>query len=91
MVVNIYLIVVYDVAEERVGKINSYLKRYLFWRQNSVFEGELSISQLEEMKSGIFDIIDPTQDSIMLYILPAKSNITLEIIGIEKNNIDMIL
>ena len=47
-----YLIVVYDVGEERVGKVCKFMRRYLPRVQNSVFEGELPESKLEAMKAG---------------------------------------
>jgi CRISPR-associated protein Cas2 len=37
-----HIILVYDVGEERVGKVCNYLKRYLPRVQNSVFEGDLT-------------------------------------------------
>ena len=48
-----YVILVYDVGEERVGKVCKYLRRYLPRVQNSVFEGDLPESKLEAMKAGL--------------------------------------
>ena len=48
-----YIILVYDVYEARVGKVNKYLKKYLLWRQNSVFEGEISDTLIEQMIKGL--------------------------------------
>ena len=36
-----YVIIVYDINVDRVNKVKSFLRQYLFWIQNSVFEGEL--------------------------------------------------
>ncbi|MEZ2737847.1 CRISPR-associated endonuclease Cas2, partial [Aneurinibacillus aneurinilyticus] len=41
-----YVIITYDVSEKRVGKVCRKLKEYLTWTQNSVFEGEVSKTQL---------------------------------------------
>ena len=91
MVVGVYVIIVYDIDVERVNKVNKFLKLYLHWRQNSVFEGEISKAQLTEIKEGLQEIIDEDVDSVMIYRLPSKRNLKLEILGVEKNPMDMIL
>jgi CRISPR-associated protein Cas2 len=45
-----YVIVVYDVGEKRVGKMLKLCRQYLCWIQNSVFEGALSEAKLRELK-----------------------------------------
>ncbi|MFB6271715.1 MAG: CRISPR-associated endonuclease Cas2, partial [Salinibacter sp.] len=47
-----YLILVYDVEQERVAKVCQYLRQHLHWVQNSVFEGELTKAQIERVKAG---------------------------------------
>ena len=44
-----YVILVYDVGEKRVGKMLKLCRRYLNWIQNSVFEGEISEVKLKEL------------------------------------------
>ncbi|BAB59246.1 hypothetical protein [Thermoplasma volcanium GSS1] len=80
-----YLIVVYDVDESRVNKVNKYLKRYLLWRQNSVFEGEISENLIDSMIKGITKIIKD-EDSIIIYKFKVKSYIDNIIIGNDKGN-----
>ncbi len=46
-----YVLIVYDISVERVTKVHKCLKRYLNWRQNSVFEGELTEAQIEAVKN----------------------------------------
>jgi CRISPR-associated protein Cas2 len=58
---------------------------------NSVFEGEVSPSQLEEIKDGVGEIIDKNVDSVIIYILPSKKNVSTEVLGIEKEPIELIL
>ncbi len=53
---------------ERVAKVNRYLKRYLLWIQNSVFEGELRESTLDRLITGLSEIIDP-EDRVLIYRL----------------------
>jgi CRISPR-associated protein Cas2 len=86
-----YLLIVYDVDVDRVNKVNKFLKMYLHWRQNSVFEGEVSISQFKKLKSGLKEIVNEDKDSILIYNLKERKNFKLEIIGIEKNPIEFII
>ena len=86
-----YVIVVYDVSEERVYRACKFLRRFLNWVQNSVFEGELTRGQLEEVRVGIKELIDPEEDSIYFYLLRDVKWFKKEIIGIEKNPIERIL
>ena len=62
-----YVIVVYDVGEKRVGKMLKLCRQYLCWIQNSVFEGELSEAKLRELKLKIKGIIDQSEDSIIIF------------------------
>jgi len=84
-------LIVYDIDVERVNKVHKFLRRYLHWRQNSVFEGEVSISQFTKIKSGLKDIINKEKDSILIYNLKDRKNFKFEVIGIEKNPIEIIL
>ncbi len=86
-----YVIIVYDVAEKRVTKVNKFLKAYLTWRQNSVFEGEISKSQLEEVKIGLKEIINEEEDSILIYILPNNKILQVQKIGTDKSEISFII
>jgi CRISPR-associated protein Cas2 len=65
----LYVIVVYDVGIERVDSVRHILKQYLTWIQNSVFEGEISIGKLEEMRILISYIINKEKDSVIVYSL----------------------
>ena len=86
-----YLIIVYDIDESRVNKVNKYLKRYLHWRQNSVFEGELNQSQYVIMLDGLKEIADESVDSIIIYVCKSDKHLNKVVIGIEKNTTDMII
>jgi CRISPR-associated protein Cas2 len=44
-----YVILVYDMDQKRVGKMLKLCRRYLNWIQNSVFEGELTEVKLKEL------------------------------------------
>lgn len=85
------MVIVYDVEQARVAKVCQYLRRFLHWVQNSAFEGELSESQLERLKLGLKNLIDPDYDSVYIYRLPHKKYLRKEIMGQEKALIDQIL
>ncbi|WP_042699088.1 CRISPR-associated endonuclease Cas2 [Thermococcus sp. PK] len=84
-----YVIIVYDVAVERVNKVKKFLRQYLHWVQNSVFEGEITLAEFERIKAGLKEIIDENEDSIVVYKL--RSMPKRETIGIEKNPLDDII
>jgi CRISPR-associated protein Cas2 len=86
-----YVILVYDIEESRVNKINKYLKRYLFWIQNSVFEGEITDAQYEILINKIKDMIDDSEDSVIIYKIRSEKIISKEIIGVEKSPTDNII
>lgn len=79
-----FIILVYDVREERVGKVCRYLKRYLPRVQNSVFEGELSEAKLAAMKVGLSKCLDMREDSVLLWVLRDAKWADRQIIGNEK-------
>lgn len=78
-----YVIIVYDVDVRRVAKVHRFLRTYLHWRQNSVFEGELSRAQLYKIKKTLEGLVNEN-DSILIYELP-NENFTLHVIGTDKS------
>lgn len=79
-----FCIAVYDVNEKRVGKILKLMRQYLNWIQNSVFEGYLAETQIEELKKKALSIIDPAEDSLIIYILDSNKYIEKVMLGIDK-------
>jgi CRISPR-associated protein Cas2 len=90
-VVAMYVVVVYDVEQKRVGKVCQFLRRYLNWVQNSAFEGELTEGQLEEVIAGIRDIVNRRSDSVYFYVIPDRRWCRRRVVGVEKNITDAIL
>ena len=86
-----YVIVAYDVNVERVNRVKKFLRRYLNWVQNSLFEGELSEADLEEVKMGLKGIIDEEEDMIVIYRLRNERAMKREDMGHDKSGIDEIL
>lgn len=86
-----YVVIVYDIKVERVNKVKSFLRMYLFWVQNSVFEGDLTESEFRIIIEGLNDIIDEEEDSIIIYKMMMEESFNREVLGIEKNPMGEIL
>jgi CRISPR-associated protein Cas2 len=86
-----YVILVYDIGEKRVGKMLKLCRRYLNWIQNSVFEGELTKLQYERLKHEALTIMESHNDSIIVFSSDNQKWLNKEIIGIEKNELDNFL
>ena len=84
-----YVIVVYDVDVKRVSKVHRFLRQHLYWRQNSVFEGEVSKAQLYEIKRTLEGLTEDN-DSVPIYELP-RGNFTLHVIGTDKNPVGEVI
>jgi len=90
-VVRIYVIIVYDVAIERINRIRQFLKRYLTWIQNSAFEGELTEGEIEKIKLELKKIIKEDEDSVIFFISSSKKWVNKEVLGVEKAEISTII
>jgi len=86
-----YIILVYDIGEKRVGKMLKLCRRYLNWIQNSVFEGEISEVKLKELLYLAKDMMKLEHDSIILFKSRDQKWLEKEIIGQEKNDLDNFL
>ncbi len=86
-----FVILVYDIKEKRVGKVLKICRKYLYWVQNSVFEGELTESKFEKLKIELKNLIEETEDSIIIYTSPVIWYSKREIIGKEKGGESLII
>lgn len=77
-----YSIIVYDVKAHRTRTICNFLRHWLTWRQNSVFEGSLTKSEYERVVSGLRERISG-DDQIVLYTLNNEDLMDTETIGRE--------
>ena len=85
------MIVVYNVGEKRVGKMLKLCRRYLNWIQNSVFEGEITESKLEEIKLASRKIMDEATDSMIIFRTREEKWLNREIVGIERSSLGNML
>lgn len=86
-----YCILVYDIGEKRVGKMLKLCRRYLNWIQNSVFEGELTEVQVKKLKSEAKQIMNEEEDSLIIFKSRNENWLEKEVVGIDKNELDIIL
>ncbi|MFC2187342.1 CRISPR-associated endonuclease Cas2 [Fulvivirgaceae bacterium LMO-SS25] len=83
-----YVILVYDIGERRVGKMLKLCRQYLNWIQNSVFEGEITEVKLKELMARASEIMKEEDDSIIVFKSREEKWLEKVIIGQEKNNLD---
>ena len=62
-----YVILVYDIGEKRVGKMLKLCRKYLNWIQNSVFEGAITEVKLKELQFKAREIMDIETDSLIVF------------------------
>ena len=86
-----YIILVYDIGERRVGKMLKLCRQYLNWIQNSVFEGEITEVKLKELIIKARKIMNEENDSLILFKSREEKWLEKEVIGQEKNDLDTFL
>jgi len=83
-----YLILVYDISEKRVGKMLKLCRKYLNWIQNSVFEGEITEVKLKELLFKAKGIMNLEEDSLIIFKSRNEKWLEKEVLGKEKNELD---
>ena len=83
------VLVAYDVSTEtksgrrRLRKVATACCGFGQRVQNSVFECRLTPAQFEEMEARLLEIIDPSEDRLRLYELPANYEGAVRVFGIK--------
>ncbi len=86
-----YVVLIYDVNVKRVGKMLKLCRRYLTWIQNSVLEGELSPSRLASLEAEVLALINPEEDSVIVFKSRELRRLKKDIWGLEKGETDVFL
>ncbi|MEA4884832.1 MAG: CRISPR-associated endonuclease Cas2 [Clostridia bacterium] len=86
-----FVILVYDIKQVRVTKVLKKCREYLYWVQNSVFEGEITGAGLKKLKMELGHIMHPEEDSVIIYNLRTTKYYSREIMGVEKGGMDQII
>ncbi|MGC8656959.1 MAG: CRISPR-associated endonuclease Cas2 [Thermoplasmata archaeon] len=79
-----WVILSYDIDESRVNAVRKTCLPYLRWLQNSVFIGDISKGNLTILLAKLKAIIDPTSDSIEVFIFKTKNESKRISLGITK-------
>lgn len=79
-----YIILVYDIGEKRVGRMLKLCRKYLSWIQNSVLEGEITDVKLKEFKIKASIIMEEETDSLIIFKSRDKKWLDKEIVGKER-------
>lgn len=79
-----YVIMVYDVGVERVNGVLKTARRYLYWVQNSVLEGEITTADFERLKNEVGRLIDKEKDSVTFYSLRTTQYLAKTTLGTVK-------
>ncbi|MCK9450351.1 MAG: CRISPR-associated endonuclease Cas2 [Bacteroidales bacterium] len=86
-----YVILVYDIGQKRVGKMLKLCRRYLNWIQNSVFEGEISEVKLKELIAKAEIIMDTETDSVIIFKTRQEKWLEKQIVGKELRSLEQLL
>ncbi|RMD02178.1 CRISPR-associated endonuclease Cas2 [Clostridium autoethanogenum] len=86
-----FVILVYDFGEKRVGRALKKCRKYLTWVQNSVFEGDISAANLKKIKCELSDIMVKGEDSVIIYSFKSTRYSNREVLGVSKNQQDIFL
>lgn len=88
----VYVIVVYDLQAERTRLLRKPLQRLLIHVQNSVFEGEVTAGQADEIEATVRDVVDPGRDeSGIVYRLKDDSFLIRETVGDDPTKDDQFI
>ncbi|GFN35039.1 CRISPR-associated endonuclease Cas2 [Tepidimicrobium xylanilyticum] len=86
-----FVILVYDVGQKRVAKALKTCRKYLYWVQNSVFEGDITEANLMKLKIELLNVIDTDKDSVVIYKFRSTKYSAIETFGIKKGGEENIL
>ncbi len=81
-----YIILCYDVNVKRIAKTRKTCLKYLNFSQRSVYEGNISIKNLNKLKRELKNIIDTTNDEVIIYKMESTRFAEKEKIGNTINN-----
>ncbi|GGI97177.1 CRISPR-associated protein Cas2 [Halobellus salinus] len=86
----VYVIVVYDMEADRTHKMLKFLRRYLTHAQNSVLEGDVTEGDLEKIRSGVDDLLNPGESTI-IYCVSSEKMVERSVFGEDPTADDQFL
>lgn len=84
-----YVILVYDLEADRTNKMHKECGQYLDWKQNSLFEGELTKSQYKELSNWIDKYVN-TEEKVVIYKFRSENAMNKDIYGFERDSSNII-
>lgn len=82
-----FIILSYDICEKRVGKASKIAKKYLTPKHRSVYQGYITDSKLLKLKRELEKLINPEEDSVIIYKMESILDFQIEQIGEHKNSL----
>lgn len=80
-----FVILFYDVEQNKCNKALKTCRKYLKWVQNSVFEGEITEAKYEKMIFELNEIIDKNgTDSVVAYKFRHMKYYERKVYGLDK-------
>ncbi len=79
-----FVILVYDFGEKRVGRALKISRKYLHWVQNSVLEGEISNANYVKLKMELDKHMVKDEDSVIFYTFRTQKYSAREEMGLKK-------
>ena len=81
-----FVILTYDIKQNRQKKIMKICKKYLFHSQKSVFEGYLTETQLNMLENELTPHVNPDEDALCVYKVPYYRNLVKDELGFSLTN-----
>lgn len=85
-----YVILAYDIGGKHIKKVMKTVKKYLTFRQKSVYEGNLTPSALRNLQRELLPLIDPKDDSVVIYRYDRFTGLHIDEIGVIRRGNDRI-
>ena len=85
-----FVILTYDIKQERVSKACKICRKYLHHIQKSVFEGMITEKKLQQLQRELRVLIQPMEDSVQIYKIQSIKYATKERLGIAKESDNII-
>ena len=85
-----FVIMSYDVSQDRASKALKIARKYLYPVQRSLFQGYLTDKQLLQLQKEIAQFADPDEDKVIFYKSPDCNVPQIDEFGPE-TELDMIL
>ena len=86
-----FVILCYDIGIKRNAKVHKTVKKYLRPVQKSVCEGFITEGKLKQLCGTLKNIMDPDEDSIVVYKFAAETVLEKLSIGQANVNEDFII